>query len=811
MKISLKWLNDFIQIEDFYTNPQGLADLLTKAGLEVEEIHDRAKDLKNVVIGHIKTKDKHPNADKLSLCQVETENGRIDQIICGAQNHKAGDKVVVALPGAVLPGNFSIKLSKIRDVESKGMLCSDKELGLAAESEGIRILDQSAPTGSSVSKYLGLDDIIMELKVTPNRADCLSHYGLARELGCLLNRPVKKIEPKVNLMKDASVKDAIHVSVENSDLCLRYSGRSLRNVKVSESPAWLKQRIESVGLNSINNVVDVTNYVMFELGQPLHAFDADLLAGSKIVIRSAMTGEKMTTLKEQELILKGDELLICDGEKPVAMAGVIGGLNSGVQNTTKNLFIESANFNPMAVRRASKQHGIETDSAYRFARGVDPELSVLIMNRACELIQQVAGGEGYAATFDFYPNPVKKASVSISIHTVTDRLGFECEESLFEQMMKGLQCTVQNKGGGQFVITPPTFRFDLEQEMDLVEEYARLKGYENINETIPALSALPIKHDKKYIRERKLATHLTALGYSEAFNYAFTSGDKETSWIKDESKMTEFGLDTSKEIVTLINPLSEELNVMRRTLSYQMAQNIFTNFHMGNDRGQLFSIGSVFHKKQTEYQEEKRLCLALWGEEFGVYKTAAPIALQMKSHLEELLKGLRLNRYTFQTAGSQALSFLHLGQFSKIIVEGKPVGFIGTVHPSILADEKIRVPVVLCEISLDRLYPEVDRPLKFKPISHIQPVHRDFAFTVDVGLAVGDLVKDVEKSCGLNLLKVSVFDVYQGDKMAAGQKSVALRAYLSGGQVALTDVQIQDICSKVIANSQKNLGAQLRS
>lgn len=809
MKISLKWLNDFIQIDDFYSNPQALADMLTKAGLEVEEIHDRAKDLKNVVVGHIKTKDKHPNADKLSLCQVETENGRVDQIVCGAQNHKAGDKVVVALPGAVLPGNFAIKFSKIRDVESKGMLCSDKELGLAAESEGIRILDPSAPTGTSISKYLGLDDITMELKVTPNRADCLSHYGLARELGCLLNRPVKKIEPKVTTVKDG--KDPIAVKVENSDLCVRYSGRSVRNVKVSDSPAWLKQRIESVGLNSINNIVDVTNYVMFELGQPLHAFDADLLSGSHLVIRTAKPGEKMTTLKAQGLTLKGDELLICDGEKPVAMAGVIGGLNSGVQNTTKNIFIESANFNPMAVRRASKQHGIDTDSAYRFARGVDPELSVLIMNRACELIQQVAGGEVFATTFDFYPNPVKKAPVGISIQTVTDRLGFECEEALFEQMMKGLQCQVKNNGGGKFVITPPTFRFDLEQEMDLVEEYARLKGYENIKETIPALSAMPVKHDKKYVRERKLATVLTSLGYSEAFNYAFTSSDKEKKWINDEVTLLDFGLDTSKEIVTLINPLSEELNVMRRTLSYQMAQNVFVNFHMGNDRGYLFSIGSVFHKKQNEYKEEKRLCLTMWGEEFGVYKSESPLALQMKSHLEEILKSLRLSRYTLQTANAKAPGFLHLGQFSKIVVEGKPVGFIGSVHPSILTDEKIRVPVVICEISLDKLYPEVDRPLKFKSISNIQPVYRDFAFTVDVNLAVGDLVKDVEKSCGQNLLKVLVFDVYQGDKLADGQKSVAIRVYLSAGDVPLTDSQIQEISSKILANSQKNFGAQLRS
>lgn len=810
MKISLKWLNNFIQVDDYFSKPQELADLLTKAGLEVEEISDRAQDLKKVIVGHIKTKDKHPNADKLSLCTVETENGRIDQIVCGAQNHKAGDKVVVALPGAVLPGNFAIKLSKIRDVESKGMLCSDKELGLSAASDGIRILPSDAPVGASIASYLGLDDITMELKVTPNRADCLSHYGLARELGCVLNRPVRKIEPKVNVMKDANAKDVVSVNIENSDLCLRYSGRSVRGVKVAESPAWLKQRIESVGLNSINNIVDVTNYVMFELGQPLHAFDADLLAGHKINVRTAQIGEKMMTLKEQELTLKGEELLICDGEKAVALAGVIGGLNSGVQDTTKNIFIESANFNPMAVRKASRGHGLETDSAYRFARGVDPEVSVLIMNRACELIQQVAGGEAYASVFDHYPRPVVKSPVSITIQTVTDRLGFECDEKLFEQMMKGLHCEVNNLGGGKFSITPPTFRFDLEQDMDLVEEYARLKGYENLKETIPPLSVNPVKHDKGYVRERKLATLLTALGYSEGFNYAFTSGEKENGWIGDESILADFGIDISKESVALMNPLSEEINVMRRTLSYQMTQNMIANFHMGNERGQLFSIGSVFHKKSHVYKEEKRLTLVTWGEEFGVFKTSSPLALQLKSSLEEIFKSLKLSRFSFQSA-AKVPGFLHLGQYSKIVVEGKSIGFVGTLHPSLLADEKVRVPAVICEISLDKLFPEVERPLKFKSISSTQPIYRDFAFTVTADLAVGDLVKDVEKSCGQNLIKVSVFDVYQGDKMAAGQKSVALRAFLSGGDMALTDAQIQDISNKIIQNSQKNMGAVLRA
>lgn len=808
MKISLQWLNDFVDVTEFYQNTQTLADLLTRAGLEVEDIQNKAKDLNNVVIGHITVKDKHPNADKLSLCQVDIGGGKIEQIVCGAQNHKQGDKVIVALPGAVLPGNFAIKKAKVRDVESNGMLCSFKELGLATESDGIVILPTDAPVGESFAKYGGHDDIIFELKVTPNRADCLSHYGLAREIGCLLNKPVKNPEVQKKFSSE-STKAKIKLSVENSELCPRYCGRFITGVKIGDSPAWLKRRLESIGMNSINNVVDVTNYVMLEMGQPLHAFDANLIGGQTVTIRTAKAGEKFKTLKEQDVTFKGDELVIADSNGAVALAGVIGGMNSGVSEKTTTIFLESANFKAMSVRKSSRQHGIETDSAYRFSRGVDPSQTFEIMDRAVNLILQVAGGEALGDHYDIYPKPVTKAAVAISVQTITDRLGYQADGELFEQYMKGLHCKVEKVKAGEYKITPPLFRFDLERDMDLVEEYARLKGYEHITETLPTFAAEPAKHDEKYTTNQKVSLFLRGEGFDQAFNYAFTSEVEENKWITDYSIFNKLGLTMEAEAVRLRNPLSEDLNVMRRSLVYPMWKNIRENFHAGNSSGKLFEIGSTFAKVDGNYKETRKLIIAAWGEDFGLYSKNYPLVFKLKSTIESLLQNLQISAYTVAPAGDVP-AYLHKGQWASLVCEGKAVGYIGTVHPVILADEKIRVPVAIAEINLDMLLAGQPRPTKFKSVSPFQPVERDFAFVMASEKMVGDLTKEVKKSVGANLQSMTVFDVYEGDKMPAGQKSVALRVRLHAHDQALTEAAITEISQKVVTAAQKSVGANLR-
>ncbi len=811
MKISLKWLNDFVDVAEYFANPNALADILTKAGLEVEEIQNRAQDFNHVVVGYIKTKDKHPNADKLSLCQVEIADGKVEQIVCGAQNHKAGDKVIVALPGAVLPGNFAIKKSKIRDIESNGMLCSYKELGLPESGlDGIVILDSSAKTGQGFAEFGGYDDVTFELKVTPNRADCLSHFGLARELGCLLDKPVKPAEVLTKFSK-SSTKDKMKLEVLDIELCPRYCGRYISGVKVGPSPAWLKARLEAIGMNSINNVVDVTNYVMLEMGQPLHAFDADSLSGAQVKVRKAQKNEKFKTLKEQDLVMTGEELLICDAEKPVAMAGVIGGMNSGVSEKTTNLFLESASFGAMSIRKSSRMHGVDTDSAYRFSRGVDQSGAANIMDRAALLIQQVAGGEAFDQAYDIYSKPQVKKPISISINKVSDRLGYPADEKLFVSYMKGLQIKVEEKQNGEYVMTPPLFRFDIEQDMDLVEEYARLHGYEHIQDTIPALRAEPATHDAGYLMSQKIAQMIRTEGFHQAFNYAFTSDVAEKKIIgSDVARWKVMGLSTDAEGIKIKNPLSEDLNVMRRTLTQGLWKNALENIRAGNMSGSLFEIGSVFSKQEATYVESRRLGLVTWGQSLGVYASEAPLIYQIKTTIEKLFLSLQITSFSFVQISQNPPPFVHQGQWATVMVEGQNVGYIGTAHPGLILEEKARVPVAMAEIDLQAVLKGQPRPVKFKPLSKFQSVDRDFAFVMESEKPIGDLLKEAKKACGNSLKELFVFDIYEGDKLPSGQKSVALRALFQGGDIALSDTDLQSLSQKVIEAAKKSVNATLR-
>lgn len=815
MKISLKWLNDFIDVSEYFQKTEVLSDLLTKAGLEVEEVQDKSKDLKNVIVGHILVKDRHPNADKLSLCQVKVNESETLQIVCGAQNHKTGDKVVVALPGAVLPGNFAIKKSAIRGVESSGMLCSMKELGLAEASDGIAILDASAPIGESYAKYAGLDDIVFELKVTPNRADCLSHYGLAREVSCLIDKPLKKIAPEFKEHGDKTA-TKIQLEVQDSQLCPRYAGRFIRGVKIGPSPAWLKTRLESVGMNSINNVVDVTNYVMMEMGQPLHAFDAKNLRGARVIVKKANAGQKFKTLQETEITLTGEELMICDSEGPVALAGVIGGLDSGVSESTQDIFLESANFMAMSVRKSARRHGIETDSAYRFSRGVDASSTVLAMNRATELILQVAGGEALSASHDVYPKPIEKKPVSISIQTISDRLGYVADGGKFVQFMKGLGCVVKESGAGNFEVLPPTFRFDLEVDMDLVEEYARLHGYEHITETIPSFDHAPGSHDRSYVMNMALGARLRSEGYSQAFNYAFVGSAKQSQFLGDREALSALGLTSSEQDIRLLNPLNEEWNVMRSSLIYGLYKNMVHNFHQGNVVGRLFEIGNTFALQKdaaNPYLESLHLGLLAWGTPRQLWdqNPQGDLVYELKAVVENLLADLKISAYTFQQKDVRSPAFAHPGQMAALIVEGKKVGFIATLHPQWQEEDKLRVPVALAEIDLEKIYQGQPRPLRVKPVSKFPAVERDFAFVMDEKIPVGEVQREIQKICGAGLLKkVEIFDLYAGDKLESGKKSVAFRLRLQADDGTLQEEMIQELSQKVIEGLRKQFALSIR-
>lgn len=802
MLISLKWLNEFIDVSDFFDKPHELAEKLNRSGIEVESITDPSLPFRSVVVGQIRELVRHPNADRLTLCQVDVGGGVTKQIVCGAKNHKVQDKVVVALPGAVLPGDFAIKASKIRDVESLGMLCSEKELGLKAESEGILILPADSPVGTSFAEYQGLNDIIFDLSVSPNRADVLSHFGLARELKALLGR---SLQPFAMDWMASDFSTEVKVEVVDKDLCPRYAGRSVRNVQVGPSPWWLAERLEKVGVKSINNVVDVTNYVMMELGQPLHAFDADLISGRALRVGRAKSGDSFTSLDGTEFRLTGDELVIGDDVKALALAGVVGGQNSGVSLKTKHIFLESAFFIPETVRRTSRRLGVETASSYRFARGTDPEGVILALDRACELLKKVAGDAVEIAknTVDVRGKFAAKPEIAITVATVSERLGFSVPEDEFVSTIERLGSETKKKGE-EWQVLPPSYRVDLNQAVDLIEEYARLKGYEHIPESFPPLKEVPTPHAKAFVKERRLRRYLQGEGYHQAINYGFLADSKQKVFLTPE-------LSAAGAEVRVKNPLSDELNVMRKTLLPGLFQNLLSNYRYGKEQGRLFELGSVFFEKDGEFVERSSLGLAAWGQMSGLWEKGGdrPVVYDVKSALENVCLKLRV-KWEWRTLKNPP-EFFHPMQAAELFVEGRRLGAIGTLHPEFGAREKIRGDVALAEIDAESLMRGQPRGFRVEALSKFPIVERDLAFVLPSSTLAGDVTREIKKSLGKLLKDIRVVDVFTGGTLPADHRSVAFRMILQDADGTLSEERLSELQNQVIADVQKSLEVHVRA
>lgn len=843
MKISLKWLSDYISVSEFFERPQDLAAMLTAAGLEVESIDNRARAFDHVVVGCILKKETHPNADRLTLCQVGIGDGKVVQIVCGARNHSEGDRVVVALPGAVLPGDFRIQHSQIRGVDSSGMLCSEKELGFKAESEGILILAADAPVGTSFAKYRGIDDVIFELKVTPNRADCLSHFGLAREVACLTGREAKL--PQAALIENGgSTRDQVRVEIAKDceDLCPRYAGRGVRNVKVGPSPMWLKTHLEAVGINSINNVVDITNFVMLELGHPMHAFDVRELQGRIVKIDRAVKGEKFTTLDGIELEFDGSELTIRDEARAVAVAGVVGGQNSGIKDDTTEIFLEAAYFTPSTVRRTARKFGIETDSSYRFARGTNPEAVVAALNRASQLIQTIAGGDVMGSAYDLYPKAIAREPIVISLSRLNESLGFKADADEFVDWMKRLGCEVLRTtelvaADPEWRVQPPLSRWDLSVDMDLVEEFARLHGYQHIPEALPALAVAPARHDPSFIFDMKVRRVLQGEGLDQAINYAFLSASYQDRVLGDTQRLNETGLHTSSKAVSLMNPLNEELAVMRLAVLPGLIRNVQHNSRQGNASGRLFELGFA-HLAPPEvsagvsghaegarpafYAQQARLALAFWGSAETLWSkaSASPLVFELKSVVENLLTQLGVasaSRKSWswrQLNQDTAPQFLHPGRSATLWFHDgsthKPIGFIGELHPVLAGELKIRETCAVCELTSDALI-QASHPPHFEPISKLPAVERDLAFTMPKSLPVASIEELIFATGGELLRSVAVFDVFEGASLPAGQRSVAFRLKFQSKAATLEDAIVNQHCDQVVDAVQTKFSIRLRA
>lgn len=812
MKISLRWLQDHIDVADYFSKPDELAKILTAAGLEVESVENRGEAFKNVVVGQIVKLERHPNADRLTVCQVDTGEGAPRQIVCGAKNHKEGDKVVATLPGAVLPGNFEIKKSKIRDVESLGMLASESELGLKKDGEGILILPADAPVGKPFAEYFGLDDVLIEINVTVNRADCLSHLGLARELSCLLDRPLKtaKLEPKTSVA--VSTKKLVALEVRDAGLCPRYSGRSIEGVKVGPSPAWLKTRLESVGLNSINNVVDITNFVMMDTGQPLHAFDTAKLEGGKIIVDKAPVGEKFKTLDGTDLTLTGDELTIRDAARGVCIAGAIGGLNSGVTETTKSLFIESAHFAMDSVRKSARRHGLQTDSAYRFSRGTDPSGVINALNRACALIQQVAGGEVAEDHWDLYPGKKEKAPVTVRPEYIAQRLGYPLEAGRVDKWLKRLGCQVSKGEGGALKVVPPEFRVDLDQEVDFVEELGRLEGYDHIPENLPTLSYAPLDYDKSFTFEQRVSELARGAGLSQCVNYGFIGSKYQASLIGAVETFRGSGLDMDSEPIRVMNPLSEDMDVMRISLVPGLLKNVLHNYRHGNTQGLLFEIGYVFRHGPEGYTQDPRLSVVAWGSPQGMWGKDAgehwPF-FDLKARVQSILEKLLIQQAQWNT-WTATPQLVHPAQAATLFVEGRNVGFLGSAHPQWLMNEKVRTSVAFGEFDLKALSRGQPRQVKFKPVSKFPAVERDIAFLLPKSMRAADVAQEIKKTAGPLLQSLDIFDVFSGDSLPEGFVSVAYRMVYQDLEGTLGEERLTALQNQIVANVEKKLAVKVR-
>lgn len=812
MKISLNWLSQYIHLEDYRNRLPELSSLLTQAGLEVEDMVNPAESWDKVVVGHLLEVGKHPDADKLTLCKVDIGAGEPAQIVCGAKNHKQGDYVAVATVGAVLPGDFKIKKSKIRGVESFGMLCSETELGLSDGADGIMILEGNPKVGQAFADYSDQADIIFELNVTPNRADCLSHIGLARELSTLLDRPVKIPENKIN-ETGKSVNDWISVDLKDADRCPRYCGRMISGVKVGESPSWLKNSLQAIGLNSVNNVVDVTNYVLFEYGQPLHAFDYSEVKDAKIVIERAKVGEEFTTLDGTEVKLSDEDLVIRDGGRAVALAGVVGGLNSGVTEKTTDIFLESAFFRSEGVRRTARAHGIETDSCYRFSRGVDPEQTLNAMNRAASLIVEVAGGEIQKGDVDIYPEPLKFNDIHVSTAYVAERLGFEVKDEDFEAWMKRLNCLVA-KEGDLYRVTPPTYRWDLHIKEDLVEEYARLNGYDSIVEKLPVLRDEPSNHVPLYSFSKKVAGSLAGLGLSQVVNYAFIAEKQHEQIWTSSDVSNKWGLKAGEGAIKLLNPISEELSVMRESLLPSLFKNVVFNSHHGNHFGRLYEMGPAHYKEGESFGEQNRLAFSFWGQQEGLWGTKQnnAVVFELKSTIECLLRSIGGKNWRWEKVDvGHCPQGFHPSQTVALFYEGSYVGLLGSLHPSLHDQNKIRTQVAIAELNFDALMKRQPRSPKFKALPKFPAVERDVAFLADESIPADKMGSEIKKSAGPLLTHFEVFDIYQDKELkAAGRRSIAFRLRFQSEKATLQDEEVNAVRDKIVNSLCQKLGLEIR-
>ena len=811
MKISYNWLKSLIDIKQ---NPEEIAQLLTDCGLEVESIEKFESvqgGLKGMVIGKVLEREKHPDADRLSLTKVDIGMGEPLSIVCGAPNVAAGQKVVVATVGAKLfPTNgepFEIKKSKIRGALSEGMICAEDEIGLGDSHDGIMILEEEAKIGQEAGTYFNVQsDYVFEIGLTPNRSDAASHIGVARDLVALFNAKSNSSHIKLKTLSLTELPPSsgtmeVKIQVNNSKLCPRYSGVTLTGVKVSDSPDWLKSRLKSIGLKPINNIVDVTNFVLHETGQPLHAFDAFKIKDHQIVVRTANKDEKFTTLDGIERTLKGDELMICDSEQPLCMAGIFGGISSGVSANTVAVFLESAFFESGSIRKSSKIHGLKTDASFRFERGTDPEMVPYALNLATSLILEIAGGQLSSEVKDVYPLKLEAKKVAFSYVNCSKLIGKELDRHAIKNILISLGISIVSEGSDGLLLEVPQFKTDVNREADVIEEILRIYGYNQVEESEKISYSFGANEKNLLLDlENKIGQFLSSNGYSEIMSTSLT---KEIYY--ENENLT--------SLVKMLNPLSSDLNVLRQNLLFSGLEAIQYNLNRKNSELKVFEFGRVYSDMKTEgfpFHEEKKLSILLSGKlypENSFGKNQPVNFYTLKNTVEKIIQIAGIESTQILESESREMSNL-----LEIKTKKQSLANLGEVSKSTLKKFGIEQPVFYAELHLENILHHYKKSnLLYKPVSKFPAVRRDLALLLDQSINYSEVEKIAFESERKLLKEVTLFDIYKGDKIEKGKKSYAIALHLQDEESTLTDKQIDLVMKKLIENFQKKLGAELRS
>ncbi len=801
MKISYNWLQNYIQTD---LTIDKISTILTDIGLEVEgieEVESVKGGLKGLVVGEVMSCKQHENADKLKVTKVNVGAAELLNIVCGAPNVAEGQKVIVATVGAVLydeEKSFKIKKSKIRGEVSEGMICAEDEIGVGSSHDGIMVLDQNAAIGTPASEFFNLSsDTVFEIGLTPNRIDAASHYGVARDLAAYLNltsKPELRL-PDVTEFKEGS-SNSIAVEVKDASLAQRYCGVEIKNVNVQASPSWLQNNLKAIGLNPINNVVDITNYVLHELAQPLHAFDLDKISGNKVVVQCAKEAIKFTTLDGVERELSNQDLMICDGEKPMCIAGVFGGASSGVSEGTTSIFLESAYFNPVSVRKTAKRHGLNTDASFRFERGIDPNITLYALKRAALLIQEIAGGEISSKIIDLYPEPIEDFTVELTYKKVDSLIGNALPKSIVKDILKNLDIRILKAEGDHLTLQVPAYRVDVQRDVDVIEEIIRIYGYNNV--VLPSFMKSNLTPNPKVIPhkvENAVADLLSSVGFAEIFNNSLTN----PSYYADAA-----------ELVSMVNPLSKETEVMRGSMLYGGLESIVYNQKRKRKNLKFYEFGSTYKTLgDSKFEETKRLGLWLSGnvqEESWEEKSESTDYYDLKQRIEGILQRVGIEKYKLEI--SEDSKFEYATSFTKGKFNLVTFGKVATSEISKFGGKN---EVFFAAFNWSTVLKLISgKEVQYKPVTKFPAVRRDLALLIDESIGF-DEIKTIAKKVEQRLLKeVNLFDVYEGKNLASGKKSYAVSFTFQDEQKTLTDNYIDKIMDKMISSMKTQLGAELR-